>query len=90
MTRANIMAPLQPDAVLAAVVGPDPLPRSDIVKKLWAYIKGKGLQDPKERRTILADDMLRPVFDGKDKITMFDLSKCVSKHVTKIAAAEPA
>ena len=75
------MKPVTPDATLAAVVGSTPLPRTELTKKLWAYIKRKGLQDSEERRMINADDNLRAVFGGKSKVSMFDMTKLVNKHV---------
>jgi chromatin remodeling complex protein RSC6 len=79
--NAAFMRPVQPDSMLAVVVGSAPLPRTELTKKLWGYIKRKGLQDPKERRMINADDALRPVFGGKTRVSMFDMTKLVSKHV---------
>jgi chromatin remodeling complex protein RSC6 len=79
--NAAFMAPKQPDAVLAAVVGSNPIPRTEITKKLWAYIKKNGLQDAKERRMINADDKLKPVFGGKGKVSMFEMTKLVNKHI---------
>ncbi|SHF13009.1 SWIB/MDM2 domain-containing protein [Lampropedia hyalina DSM 16112] len=74
------MKPLQPNAALAAVVGQEPLPRTEIVKKLWDYIKAHNLQDPQNKRNINADDTLRPIF-GKDQVTMFELPGLIGKHV---------
>jgi upstream activation factor subunit UAF30 len=79
--NAAFMVPMQPSAQLAVVVGSSPLPRTEITKKLWAYIKRKGLQDAKERRMINADDALKPVFNGKAKVSMFDMTKLVNKHL---------
>jgi chromatin remodeling complex protein RSC6 len=79
--NAAFMKPMQPTPALAAVVGSSPLPRTEVTKKLWAYIKRKGLQDPKERRMINADDALKPVFNGKTKVSMFDMTKLVNKHL---------
>ena len=76
------MAPVTPDATLAAVVGAKPLPRTEMTKKLWAYIKKNGLQDKKNRRMINADDALKAVFGGKAQVSMFDMTKLVSKHVS--------
>lgn len=76
------MAPVQPDATLAAVVGSSPLPRTEMTKKLWAYIKKNGLQDKKNKRMINADDKLKAVFGGKSQVSMFDMTKLVSKHVS--------
>jgi chromatin remodeling complex protein RSC6 len=75
------MKPVQPDATLGAVVGTTPLPRTELTKKLWAYIKKKGLQDAKERRMINADDNLKAVFGGKKRVSMFEMTKLVNKHV---------
>ena len=83
MSNAAFMKPVQPDATLAAIVGAEPLPRSEIAKLLWVYIKAKGLQDATNRRQINADDVLRPLFDGKDSVTMFELTKCVNRHLVK-------
>ena len=75
------MAPVQPDAKLAAVVGSTPLPRTQLTKKLWAYIKRKGLQDKRDRRMINADANLKAVFNGKSQVSMFEMTKLVSRHV---------
>ncbi len=75
------MKPVQPDAVLAEVVGSKPLPRTELTKKLWVYIKKNNLQDKKIRTQINADDALKAVFGGKAKVTMFEMTKLVSKHV---------
>lgn len=79
--NAAFMAPKQPDDVLAAVVGSNPIPRTEITKKLWAYIKKNGLQDAKERRMINADEKLKPVFGNKAKVSMFEMTKLVNKHI---------
>ena len=79
--NAAVMAPKQPDAALSAVVGANPIPRTEITKKLWAYIKKNNLQDAKERRMINADDKLKPVFGGKGKVSMFEMTKLVNKHI---------
>ena len=79
--NAAFMAPKQPDAALGAVVGTTPIPRTEITKKLWAYIKKNGLQDAKQRRNINADDKLKPVFGGKGKVSMFEMTKLVNKHI---------
>jgi upstream activation factor subunit UAF30 len=79
--NAAFMRPMQPDAALSAVVGSSPMPRTEVTKKIWQYIKRKGLQDPKERRMINADDNLRPVFGGKSKVSMFEMTKLVNKHM---------
>ena len=77
-----LMKPLQPSKELAAVVGSDPLPRPQVVKKLWEYIKKNDLQDPKEKRMINADEKLKKVFGGKKQVSMFEMTKLVSKHMT--------
>jgi chromatin remodeling complex protein RSC6 len=73
--------PVQPDAALAAVVGKDPLPRAELTKKLWDYIKKNKLQDEKKRTLINADDALKVVFGGKKQVSMFEMTKLVSGHV---------
>jgi upstream activation factor subunit UAF30 len=81
--NSAFMAPLTPDAALAAVVGSDPLPRTEVTKKIWDYIREHNLQDPKDKRTILADEKLKAIFDGKDSVTMFELTKLVNAHLKK-------
>ncbi|MGQ0714311.1 MAG: SWIB/MDM2 domain-containing protein [Gemmatimonadaceae bacterium] len=76
------MRPMQPDSALAAVVGERPMPRTEITKKLWQYIKRNGLQDAKERRMINADDRLRTVFGGKRQVSMFEMTKLVNRHIS--------
>jgi chromatin remodeling complex protein RSC6 len=78
--NAAFMKPLTPSAALAEVVGSSPLPRTQVVKKLWAYIKRHNLQDSKNRRNINADTKLRAVF-GKNTVSMFEMTKLVSKHL---------
>ena len=80
--NAAFMKPVTPDATLAAVVGSTPLPRTEMTKKLWVYIKKNGLQDKKNRRMINADAALKAVFGGKSQVSMFDMTKLVSKHVS--------
>jgi chromatin remodeling complex protein RSC6 len=80
--NAAFMKPVTPDATLSAVVGSNPLPRTELTKKLWAYIKKNGLQDKKVRTQINADDKLKPVFGGKSKVSMFEMTKLVSGHVS--------
>src|SRR6476620_2007008 len=75
--NAAFMKPMQPDAALSAVVGGNPMPRTEITKKIWGYIKRNNLQDAKERRMINADDKLKPVFNGKGKVSMFEMTKLV-------------
>jgi upstream activation factor subunit UAF30 len=75
-----LQQPLQPSKELAAVVGSAPLARGEVVSKMWEYIKKNNLQNPANRREILADDKLRPVF-GKDKVTMFEMNKHLAQHL---------
>jgi upstream activation factor subunit UAF30 len=79
--NAAFMKPVQPDTALSAVVGNKPIPRTEVTTKLWAYIKKKGLQDKKKRTNINADDALKAVFGGKKTVTMFEMTKLVSKHL---------
>jgi upstream activation factor subunit UAF30 len=76
-------APLQPDAALAAVIGSEPMPRTEVTKRVWDYIKQNNLQDPNDKRTIRADAKLKPVFDGKDAVSMFEMTKLVNNHLKK-------
>jgi chromatin remodeling complex protein RSC6 len=75
------MKPLQPDSALAAVVGGKPMPRTQVVKKIWEYIKARGLQDKTNRRMINADENMMAVFDGKRQVSMFEMTKLVNKHL---------
>ena len=79
--NAAFMKPVKPDAKLAEVVGAKPLPRTELTKKLWAYIKKHKLQDKKNRRNINADAKLKAVFNGKKQVSMFEMTKLVSRHV---------
>jgi len=79
--NAAFMRPVTPSATLAAVIGDKPVPRTEVTKKLWAYIKKNGLQDAKNRRMINADDKLKPIFGGKSSVSMFDMTKLVGKHL---------
>ena len=78
--NAAFMKPLTPSDTLAAVIGSEPVPRTEVTKKIWDYIKKHDLQDPKNRRNINADDKLRPLI-GKDQVSMFELTKLVSAHL---------
>ncbi len=80
--NAAFMKPLRVSEELAAVVGAGPMPRSEVVKKLWVYIKGHDLQDPKNKRNINADAALKAVFGGKGVVNMFEMTKLVSKHLS--------
>ena len=79
--NAAFMKPVTPSPALAEVIGSKPVPRTEVTKKLWAYIKKNGLQDEKNRRMIKADDSLKPVFGGKAQVNMFEMTKLVSKHL---------
>ncbi|MFQ5682428.1 MAG: SWIB/MDM2 domain-containing protein [Candidatus Binatia bacterium] len=79
--NAAFMKPVQPDTALGAVVGSKAIPRTELTKKIWAYIKRHKLQDKKKRTMINADDKLKPVFGGKKQVTMFEMTKLVNKHV---------
>ena len=77
-----LMKPLQPSAELAAVVGSSPLPRTEVVSKVWEYIKANNLQNPANKREILADDKLQAVFGGKSKVSMFEMNKHFALHLS--------
>ena len=79
--NAAFMKPVQPSAMLAEVVGAKAIPRTEVTKKLWAYIKKNKLQDTKNKRMINSDDALKAVFGGKAKVNMFEMTKLVSKHL---------
>jgi len=79
--NAAFMKPLNPSKELAEVVGSAPIPRTEVMKKVWAYIKKNNLQDAKNRRAINADDKLKAVFGGKKQVTMFEMTKLVSNHL---------
>jgi len=79
--NAAFMKPMTPSATLAAVIGSSPMPRTEVTKKLWAYIKRNGLQDRVNKRMINGDDKLRAVFGGKSQVSMFDMTRLVSNHL---------
>ncbi len=79
--NAALAKPVQPDEKLAAIVGAEPLPRTEVTKRLWDYIKQHKLQDTNNKQRINADDKLRAVFDGRDQVSMFEMTKLVSGHV---------
>jgi chromatin remodeling complex protein RSC6 len=79
--NAAFMKPMTPSAALSEVVGTKPIPRTEVTKKLWAYIKKNKLQDAKNRRNIKADDNLKAVFGGKPMVNMFEMTKLVNKHL---------
>jgi upstream activation factor subunit UAF30 len=79
--NAAFMKPMKPSSDLASVVGSSPMPRTEVTKKLWQYIKRKGLQDAKNRRMINADDNLRPIF-GRAQVSMFEMTRLVNKHLS--------
>jgi len=79
--NAAFMKPVTPSPALAEIVGAKPIPRTEVTKRLWAYIKQNKLQDPKNKRMIKADAALKPVFGGKSTVNMFEMTKLVSKHL---------
>ena len=79
--NAAFMKPLNPSSSLAAIIGAKAMPRTEVTKKIWQYIKRNGLQDKKNRRMINADEKLGPVFGGKKQVSMFEMTKLVSKHL---------
>ena len=79
--KSALSKPVQPDAALAAVVGKDPLPRTELTQRLWEYIRKHELQDPKDKRSIRADEKLLAVFDGKKVVSMFEMTKLVNGHL---------
>ena len=81
--NAAFMAPVTPDSALAEVVGAKPIPRTEVTKRLWIYIKKNGLQDAKNRRMIKADATLKSVFGGKAQVNMFEMTRLVNKHVNQ-------
>lgn len=80
--NAGFMKPMTPSPALAAIVGDKPLPRTEVTKKMWEYIKKHDLQDPANRRNINADAKLKPVFDGKAQVSMFEMTKLISGHLS--------
>jgi chromatin remodeling complex protein RSC6 len=80
--NAAFMKPMKPSAALAAVIGSSAMPRTEVTKKIWGYIKRKGLQDKKNRRMINADDNLKKVFGGRGQVNMFEMTKWVNKHLS--------
>ena len=79
--NAAFMKPVQPDTQLAEIVGSNPIPRTEVTKRLWAYIKKNKLQDQKNKRMIKSDETLKAVFGGKPQVNMFEMTKLVNKHV---------
>ena len=79
--NAAFMKPMNPSSALAEVIGDKPMPRTEVTKRLWAYIKKNKLQDAKNKRMIKADDALKPVFGGKSTVNMFEMTRLVNKHL---------
>jgi chromatin remodeling complex protein RSC6 len=79
--NAAFMKPMSPSSTLAAVIGGSPMPRTEVTKKLWAYIKRNGLQDKSNKRMINSDDRLKPVFGGRSQVSMFEMTRLVSNHL---------
>src|SRR5262249_28513202 len=82
--NAAFMSPMKPSAALAEIIGEKAIPRTEVVKKLWAYIKKQNLQDPKNKRNIVADEALTKVFKGKKVVTMFEMTKLVNAQLTAV------
>lgn len=82
--RGGLAQKVQPDSMLAKVTGGQPMTRSEITKKVWDYVKSHNLQDSNNRRMINADDTMRPIFNGKNQVSMFEMTKLVNQHVSKI------
>jgi upstream activation factor subunit UAF30 len=78
---AAFMKPVQPDEMLAAIIGSEPVPRTQVTKKLWDYIRSHNLQDPANKTRIIADEKLKAVFDGREQVTMFEMTKLIFNHV---------
>lgn len=81
VAQSPFMKPLQPDDALARVIGPSPIPRTEVTKRIWDYIREHNLQDPENKQMIRADEKLRPVFGGKDRVTMFEIPRLVNNHL---------
>jgi upstream activation factor subunit UAF30 len=81
--RGGLAQKVQPDAQLAKVVGSQPMTRSEITKKVWDYVKKNNLQDSQNRRMINADATMKPIFNGQDQVSMFEMTKLVNQHVSK-------
>lgn len=79
---SSFMKPVQPDDALGAIVGTEPLPRTEVAKRIWEYIRQHGLQDPKDKRTIRVDAKLKQIIAGKDSVSMFELTKHVNAHMS--------
>ncbi len=79
---AAFLKPVKPDSKLAAIIGDQPLARTEVTRKLWDYIRGHNLQDPENKTFIKADENLKQVFDGKDRVSMFEMTKLVFGHVS--------
>lgn len=79
--QGGLAKPVTPDATLGSVIGTAPLTRAELTKKIWDYVKKNNLQDPNDKRTIVADAKLKPVFGGKEKVSMFEMTKLVNQHV---------
>ena len=78
---AAFMKPVKPDDKLAAIIGSEAVPRTEVTRKVWEYVRNHQLQDPENKTFIKADDKLRPIFDGKDRVSMFEMTKLVSNHL---------
>jgi upstream activation factor subunit UAF30 len=82
MANSGLAKPMNLSPELQAIIGPGPMPRTEVTKALWVYIKKNNLQDPNDKRTIVADEKLKKVFNGQEKVNMFEMTKLVSKHLS--------
>ena len=82
MAKSGLAKPMNLSPELQDIIGPGPMPRTEVTKALWVYIKENKLQEEKDKRTIVADEKMKKIFDGKDKVNMFEMTKLVSKHLT--------
>lgn len=82
MAKSGLTKPMNLSPELQDIIGPGPMPRSGVIKALWVYIKENNLQDKEDRRTIVADEKMKKIFDGKEKVNMFEMTKLVSKHLS--------
>lgn len=80
--QSGLAKPMNVSPELAAIVGEGPMPRTEVTKKIWDYIKANNLQDPENKRNILPDEKLKVIFEGRDSVTMFEMTKMVSKHLS--------
>jgi chromatin remodeling complex protein RSC6 len=82
MAKSGLTKPMKLSPELQDIIGPGPMPRTEVTKALWVYIKENKLQDEDDKRTIVADEKMKKIFDGKEKVNMFEMTKLVSKHLS--------